>query len=63
MSERREQKKNETRAAKAQSRSPARDRSVKSGRSESSGKGSGKVAKRKVNVGGKAILSKSSKDL
>ena len=50
-------------ASKAVSRSPARDRSVRSGRSKSSGQGSAKVTKRRVNAGGQEILSKSSKDL
>ena len=63
LSERREQKRSETRAAKELSKSPGRNRSIKSGRSKSSGKGSAKAPARKVNAGGQAILSKSTKDL
>ena len=59
LSERREQKKSETRAAKKGSKSPG----ARSVRSKSSGGGSSKPKTRKVNVGGAAILSKSSKDL
>ena len=59
LSDRREQKKSETRAAKKGSKSPG----ARSVHSKSSGKGSAKLNTRKVNVGGQAILSKSSKDL